>query len=126
MTSKKRIMIIEDEVDLADMLKFQLVANDYEVFLAHNGADGLAKLAEAKPDLILLDLNMPKLGGVEFCQRIQTPDGHLKYPVLILTARANTEQIFKNYPIAGFMTKPFKIEELLNEIKTIVEKNKGN
>ena len=78
MTTKKTIMIVEDEVDLVDMLKFQFMAHGYNVVAAYNGAEGLVKLSSVFPDIILLDLNMPKLGGVEFCQRLRQPDGKLK------------------------------------------------
>ena len=121
MATKKVVMIVEDEVDLVDMLKFQFMAQGYHVVVAYNGAEGLGKLNNVKPDIIILDLNMPKLGGVEFCQRIQTPDRKFKYPVLILTARANTESIFKDYPVDGFMIKPFKIEQLLLEVERILK-----
>ena len=118
----KMILIIEDEEDLVAMVKFQFEANGYQVATASNGIEGLAKLSQINPDLILLDLNMPKVGGIEFCHRIALADGALKYPVLVLTARAHTEEIMKEFKISGFMTKPFKIEHLLKQVDDIIGK----
>ncbi len=91
----KTILIVEDEEDLVTMVKFQFEVNGYQVITASNGIEGLAKLSQTAPDLILLDLNMPKVGGIEFCHRIALSNGELKYPFLVLTARAQQEEIMK-------------------------------
>src|SRR5262249_39307831 len=118
----KTILIVEDEEDLVSMMKFQFEANGYAVVSASNGVEGLSKLSRIQPDLIILDLNMPKVGGIEFCHRIALPDGTLKYPVMVLTARAHTEEIMKEFKLAGFMTKPFKIEQLLKQVEDIINR----
>ena len=97
----------------------------YKVTTADNGLDGLEKLEAANPDLILLDMNMPKMGGVEFYQKICDAWSRPKYPVLILTARANMEEFFKGMDVDGFMAKPFEIDDLLAEVQRILSKRVG-
>ncbi|MDE2027135.1 MAG: response regulator [Candidatus Omnitrophica bacterium] len=124
MSSAKTILVIDDEVNLQTMVKMTLQTRQYNVVLAGNGLEGLEQLKTVKPDLIILDMNMPKMGGLEFYQRI-CEDNRPKYPVLVLTARANMEQLFKQFNIDGFMSKPFEIEDLLKEVDTIIAKNSG-
>lgn len=118
----KTVLVIDDEVDLQQLVKIALKSKGYIVETANNGLEGLEKLKRIKPDLIILDLNMPKMGGLEFYQSICGQDNLPKYSVLILTARANMVQLFKEFNIDGFMTKPFEIKELLDEVVAIIEK----
>jgi len=119
---QKLILLIDDEINLQQLVKITLKSKNYRVETANNGLEGLAKLETIKPDLIILDMNMPKMGGLEFYQRICYGGAHPKYPVLVLTARANMEQLFKEVNIDGFMAKPFEIDVLLHEVETIIEK----
>lgn len=121
MGTKRKIMVIDDEQDLRENLEYQFQAKDYEVLTACDGADGLEKLKSESPDLIILDLNMPNMGGIEFYNKVCDEKGMPKYPILILTARANTEQMFKELNIDGFITKPFEIDNVIKEAETIIE-----
>lgn len=120
--NQKIILLIDDEVDLQQLMKITLKSKNYHVEIANHGIEGLAKLEIIKPDLIILDMNMPKMGGLEFYQRICDDKNRPKYPILVLTARANMEQLFKQLNIDGFMAKPFEIADLLQEIDTIIQK----
>lgn len=115
-------MVIDDEQDLRDNLQYQFSAGGYEVITAVDGLDGLEKLKETTPDLIILDLNMPNMGGIEFYNKVLDENGNPKYPILVLTARANTKQLFKELNIDGFITKPFEIDQVINESGIIIEK----
>ena len=95
MDEPKRILLIDDEINLQQLVKVVLSAKGYNVTTADNGKDGLEKLEAADPDLIILDMNMPVMGGVEFYQRICDAWSQPKYPILILTARANMEDFFQ-------------------------------
>ena len=107
--NKQRIiLLIDDEVNLQQLMKITLKSRNYHVETANNGLEGLTKLETVKPDLIILDMNMPKMGGLEFYQKICDGNSRPKYPVLVLTARANMEQLFKQLNIDGFMAKPFR------------------
>lgn len=120
MDSQKTILVIDDEIDLLEMLQFQFEKKGFKVVTAPNGLMGLELLKTIVPDLVILDMNMPKIGGIEFYKKICDHKGHTKYPVFVLTARANMEQLFKELKVAGFMTKPFKINELIQEVEAIV------
>jgi DNA-binding response OmpR family regulator len=122
MNSPKTILFIEDEGDFQQLVKIILGMSGYKIETADNGIEGLAKLKTIKPDLIILDMNMPKMGGLEFYQRICNGNKYPPYPILMLTARANAEVLCENMNIDGFMTKPFEIDDLLKEIETIIQK----
>jgi len=122
MSEQKVILLIDDEINLQQLMKITLKSKNYHVETANNGIEGLAKLETIKPDLIILDMNMPQMGGLEFYQRICYGGSQPKYPVLVLTARANMEQLFKEVNIDGFMAKPFEISDLLHEVETIIQK----
>jgi DNA-binding response OmpR family regulator len=126
MSAQKTILLIDDEINLQTMVKITLQTKQYNVVLANNGLEGLEQLKTVKPDLIILDMNMPKMGGVEFYQKICDKNGRPQYPVLVLTARANMEQLFKQFNIDGFMAKPFEIDQLLNEVDTIIKKRSAS
>lgn len=119
---QKTILLIDDEINLQQLMKITLRSKGYLVETANNGVEGLEKLETIKPDLIILDMNMPKMGGLEFYQKICYGGSQPKYPVLVLTARANMEQLFKEFNIDGFMAKPFEINDLLHEVDTIIQK----
>jgi DNA-binding response OmpR family regulator len=117
---KSKILVIDDETGITEVIKVRLEANDYEVFVAGNGLEALEKLKHIQPDLIILDLHMPKMGGIEFYQHICDSKFNLKYPVLVLTARTNMEKLFREFHVNGFIQKPFKGEQLLDEVRTIL------
>jgi len=119
--NKRLILLIDNEVDFVETLAYQIMAKKgYEVVIAYNGIEGLQKLNSIKPDIIVLDMNMPKMGGIEFYKNICDPDGKTTYPILVLTARANLEQLFKDLNVDGFMTKPFEFEDLFYEMDIIM------
>ncbi|MBI5023575.1 MAG: response regulator [Candidatus Omnitrophica bacterium] len=122
MDEQKKILLIDDEINLQQLVKVVLGTKGYNVTTADNGKDGLEKLESANPDLIILDMNMPVMGGVEFYQKICDAWSQPKYPILILTARANMEEFFKGMDVDGFMAKPFEIDDLLAEVRRIIEK----
>ncbi len=120
MIEPKKILIIEDEKDVAEICAKHLRVSGYEVVIAFNGLEGLEILDKMSPDLILLDLGMPKMDGIEFYHRICTDGGYPKYPVLVLTGQMNFEKLFREVSVDGFMTKPFSIDRLLNEVEIII------
>ena len=91
MSEQKNILLIDDEINLQQLMKITLNSRNYHVETANNGLEGLEILKSMKPDLIILDMNMPKMGGLEFYQKICYGKDRPKYPVLVLTARATME-----------------------------------
>ena len=122
MKSTKMILLIDDDIDLQQLTKITLKAKGYIVETANNGLEGLSKLEIIKPDLIILDMNMPKLGGLGFYQKICNGQDRPLYPVLVLTARTNLEQLLLQMNIDGFIAKPFEIDELLRHVDAIIKK----
>ena len=125
METAKKILVIDDEIDLRQMIGFQFKSKGFEVDMAADGVEGLQKVTGFRPDLIILDMNMPRMGGIEFYSKICGPNGRPMYPVLVLTARANVQGLFKDLEIEGFMIKPFEIDQLVSEAELII-KNRSN
>lgn len=117
---KRKILLIDDDssllVTLSDFFKFE----GYDVATADSGEQGLKRLRSMTPDLIILDMSMPGMGGVGFLKEISSEGGVPKYPVLVLTARANMAEFFANVDVDGFVAKPCDPEDLLMEVGRII------
>jgi len=94
-SDKKKILIIDDEADLIALAKQRLEAGGYRVFYAEDGEDGIKMAAKEKPDLILLDIMMPKKDGFEVLQHLKSDANMWNIPVVMLTVRTETEAMFK-------------------------------
>ena len=116
----KTILLIDDDtslvVTLSDFLRFE----GYEVVTAHSGEQGLEVLASLAPDLIILDMSMPGMGGVGFLESIMGDDGIPHHPVLVLTARASMAEYFGQVEVDGFIAKPCDPSDLLLEVGRII------
>ncbi|GKV65184.1 MULTISPECIES: response regulator transcription factor [Sporosarcina] len=114
----ERILIVEDEESIARVLQLELEFEKYETGVAHTGTDGLILFREEKWDLVLLDLMLPGLNGLDVLRRIRSHDEHT--PVLLLTAKNDVEDKVKGLDLGAndYITKPFEIEELLARIRT--------
>ena len=114
---KKRILIIEDEMDLIKGLKLNLSDEGFEVVWAVDGVEGLRKALEEKPDLILLDIMLPEMNGLEVCRKLRQNKRGI--PVIMLTAKGEEIDKVVGLEIGAddYMTKPFSIRELLARIK---------
>jgi len=116
---KKTILLIDDDtsllVTLSDFLRFE----GYEVITAESGEQGLKRLQGLEPDLIVLDMSMPGMGGIGFLKEVSV-DGKPKHPVLVLTARANMAEFFADVDVDGFVAKPCAPEDLLMEVGRIL------
>ncbi len=107
---RKTLLIIDDEKDMGAMLKQYFELKDYNVILAENGLAGIEKAAK-QPDLILLDINMPDIDGLEVCRRIRE---HVTCPILFLTARIEDQDKLDGFAAGGddYIVKPFSVSEL--------------
>ena len=117
----KTIMIIDDEKPLAGLISDLLADKGYKTVTAHNGVEGLRKLKKVQPHLILLDLIMPEMGGIEFYRNICGPDSRPKYPVVIFTARADMEATFRDINVDSFVAKHTEAEKLFAEIDKVLK-----
>lgn len=116
----KKILLVDDDPSICMMLGDFLVAEGYEISIAHSGEKALLMITNQPPDLIILDMGMPGMGGTGFLERITDRHGHTLFPVLVLTARSDMAESFANKKIAGFVTKPAMPDELLAEIRRIL------
>ncbi|MDP8264813.1 MAG: response regulator [Candidatus Aceula lacicola] len=119
---KKKILIIDDEEDLVSLLQAYFKKEGYETVVAFDGEEGYRKYLTEAPDLIVLDLKMPKLNGFEVCRKIRRESKDESIPIIMLTALQDDADrlIGKVVGAQKYMTKPFKIEELLKEIEWLI------
>jgi DNA-binding response OmpR family regulator len=118
---KTRILVIEDEVKIARFLELELVHEGYEVELAHEGREGYEKAVSGKADLIILDLMLPGLSGIEICRRVRRKSD---IPIIMLTAKDDVSDKVMGLDSGAddYMTKSFAIEELLARIRVILKR----
>jgi len=124
--TKKKILIIDDEQDLLDFVKLRLEANNYSVVTALDGEEGLSLFKKERPDLVLLDILMPKLDGFQVCQKLKADPLTKNIPVVMLTAvdRENDIMQSKHLGANGYIVKPFDAATLLFSIKEQLNKVK--
>lgn len=120
MIAKKKILLIEDENDLVETTKFALEKVGYEVYSASSGEEGIEKFESISPDLILLDINMPKMDGFETLHRLKNvypKNEHI--PVIMLTVRTDMDSIFqaKGFGAQDYVIKSADISILLAKIE---------
>lgn len=115
---KKKILVIDDEPDIITTLKHLLERRGYEVVVAYDGEAGLKKVSEDNPDLVILDLKLPKLIGEEVCRQIKKDAKTAGIPVIMITGRKlDADRIICRLIGANsYMTKPFEMAELLTKI----------
>ncbi len=119
----KTILIVEDEVNLVELLKFRLESKGYNVETAFDGEDGLDKIGKVRPDLIILDIMMPKIDGYEVCRRLKADQKTKDIPIIILTARTQNKDMDQAQAVGAdsFITKPFEPTDLLKEIEKLLK-----
>ena len=120
-----KILIVEDEVKIARFVTLELEHEGYEVQAAHDGRTGLTLYESWQPDLLILDLMLPELSGIEVCRRLrQTSD----VPIIMLTAKDDVSDKVMGLDMGAddYMTKPFAIEELLARIRVNLKKHRAD
>ena len=119
MEQKKTVLIVEDEKNIVDIIRFNLQRTGYNTLEAYDGEAGLAMAREKKPDLILLDVMMPKMMGFDVCRALRAEGDNV--PVIILTAREEEEDKILGLEIGAddYITKPFVIGALQRKIKAM-------
>ncbi|MEZ7172671.1 response regulator transcription factor [Sporosarcina sp. OR05] len=117
---KEQILVIEDEESIARVLQLELEFEGYAVGTAHTGTDGLIKFREQEWDLVLLDLMLPGLNGLDVLKRIRATEGET--PVILLTAKSDVKDKVTGLDLGAndYVTKPFEIDELLARIRSAI------
>ncbi len=119
-----KILIVEDEVAMSDAIKLRLEANGYDVITAPDGPVGLHKARAEAPDLIILDVMLPRIDGYTVCRMLKFDEKFQKIPILMLTARIQQKDMAQGVEMGadGYMTKPFKAAELLAKIGELLSR----
>lgn len=123
--SKVKILVVDDEPDILEFLKYNLEKENYQVFTASNGKAGLAKALETVPDLMILDIMMPEMDGVELCYALRANEIFNKTIIAFLTARNEDFSQIAALESGGddFITKPIKPRVFLTRIKALLRRN---
>jgi two-component system, OmpR family, phosphate regulon response regulator PhoB len=119
--AKPRILIIEDERGLTDVLTYNLHREGYETVVAHDGQEGLRKAQTNPPDLILLDLMLPGMDGLEVCRQLRASKQTSRVPILMLTAKGEETDQVVGFSVGAddYVTKPFSVKVLVQRIRAL-------
>jgi two-component system phosphate regulon response regulator PhoB len=122
-SAKRRILIIEDETDIRDLITYNLRQEGYDVAEADCGSRGLEELARGVPDLVLLDLMLPDMSGVEVCRRIRAREGTQQPAVIMLTAKGEEIDRVVGFEVGAddYVVKPFSVRELVLRVRARVQ-----
>ena len=119
-----RVLIVEDEPDIRDLLAFHLGREGYQVWTAGSGADALRMALRDRPDLVLLDLMLPELDGIEVCRRLRRDPATATTPVIMLTAKGDEIDRVVGLEIGAddYVAKPFSPKELLARVRAVLRR----
>lgn len=122
--SNQTILVVDDEQDLLDLIEYNLKKENYNVLKAENGKDGIKVAKEHKPDLVLLDIMMPKMGGMEVCDKMRADEELKHIPIIFLTARSDEKTEIEGLDKGAddFITKPISTTKLLSRIKAVLRR----
>ncbi|MCA8965541.1 MAG: response regulator [Planctomycetes bacterium] len=120
--SQRKILVVDDEPFICRSLTFVLKKENYQVFEARNGEEGLAAIREHKPDLVFLDVMMPKINGFEVTERVRQDPELSAVKIILLTAKGqeSDREVGKSAGADDYMTKPFSPTKILERVKQIL------
>ena len=121
-TPQKRILICDDDPAILRVLEVNLEVEGYETLLAHHGEEALEVALAEHPDLIILDIMMPRLDGYQTCQKLKAQSSTEQIPVVFLSAKAQQSDIEKgkSFGVSEYLTKPFDRNDLLDVVERLV------
>lgn len=119
-----KVLIVDDEEHIIELITFNLELKGYEVDSASDGEEALQKFKKIKPDLILLDIMLPKINGIEVCRRIRESEELPDVAIIMLTARGMEKDKVEGLEVGAddYITKPFSIQELMARIKAVMRR----
>ena len=115
----KKILVVDDEVDLVKTIQFSLEVEGYTVLVSNDGEDALSQARKESPDLILLDIMLPKLDGYKVCRLLKFDERYKHIPILMMTAKTQEKDKVLGMETGAdeYITKPFDMDELMEKIK---------
>jgi len=116
------LLLVDDEPNILISLEFLMKREGYQVLLARDGVEALELLAQHRPDLILLDVMMPRKNGFEVCQELRANDAYKSIRILMLTAKGRDTDVAKGLALGAdaYMTKPFSTRELVEKVRSLL------
>ncbi len=119
----KTILVVDDERHIVRLVEVNLARAGYDVVSAYDGVEALEKVEESIPDMIVLDVMMPRMDGFEVLKKLQADPKYKDIPVIMLTAKAQDADIFKGWQsgVSSYLTKPFNPKELLVFVQRIFQ-----
>ena len=120
-----KILVVDDEDHIVELIKFNLESSGYEVIVAFNGEDAIEKALEEKPDLIILDLMLPRIDGVEVCKIVKENEDTSNISIIMLTAKSDESDKIVGLETGAddYMTKPFSVKELIARVNAVLRRN---
>src|SRR5256712_10313162 len=119
-----RVLVVEDEPDVAELIRYNLVKEGWEVITAGSGADALKRVRDARPDVVLLDIMVPQLNGWEVCRRLKEDPDTRAIPVIMVTGRVEEGDKVLGFELGAddYVTKPFSPRELIARIRAVARR----
>jgi DNA-binding response OmpR family regulator len=123
-TPAKTVLVVDDEQDILDLVRFRLEHDGYRVITASDGQAGLALAREERPDLCILDVMMPKLTGLEVLAHLRADPATADTPVILLTARGQDADVDRGFELGAqdYVTKPFSPKELRRRVHALLSR----
>jgi two-component system alkaline phosphatase synthesis response regulator PhoP len=120
----RKILVVDDEVDLVETVRFPLEMEGFNVLVSYNGEDALNQARKENPDLIILDLMLPKLDGYKVCRLLKFDERYKHIPILMLTAKTQEKDkiLGKETGADEYITKPFEMDVLMEKVKAYLNK----
>jgi DNA-binding response OmpR family regulator len=121
---KKKILLVDDERDIITLITPRLIASGYDVITALDGEEALDKAKKEKPDLIILDIMLPKINGYQICDTLKSDLKYKNIPIILFTAKAQDDDIKSGKKVGAdaYVTKPFDSTMLMGQIKKFLTK----
>ena len=125
MNTAKKILIVDDDRNICELIRMHLKNENFETFIAYDGEEALEKFRETAPDLVLLDLMMPRLDGSQVCREIRRVS---KIPIIVVTAKGETfdKVLMLELGADDYMVKPFDVKEMVARIKAVLRRSDPN
>jgi two-component system, OmpR family, alkaline phosphatase synthesis response regulator PhoP len=124
--SKTKVLLIEDEEDIASIIKLQAELDDYKVLVEHDGLNGFLTAKKERPDLIILDIMLPGLNGLEVCKKLKSDSDLNAIPIIMISAKSEELDVVLGLELGAddYVAKPFSMKVLLSRMKAILRRGK--
>jgi two-component system alkaline phosphatase synthesis response regulator PhoP len=123
----EKIVVIEDEADILEVIAYNLKREGYDVVTSTSGEDGLEKIERTKPNLVVLDLMLPEIDGIELCRKLKSDPVTQSIPVIMVTAKGEESDVVLGLGVGAddYVTKPFSPRELTARVKAVLRRSKS-